>query len=89
MLLLLSLSLLFYYYHYILKQANYAFLSLKCHPEDLDFGDVIVGGSVKKSIHLQNESDCGLHFELKIHEETEGAFGDIKYSDNESKGKDG
>ena len=58
--------------------------SIKCQPEQLDFGDVVVGNTVRKSIHLQNESDCGLHFDLKVKEDTPKEFGEI---DNLEKGR--
>lgn len=44
----------------------------QCLPEKLDFGDIVVGNSVKKVIHLQNESDCGLNFNLKVDEKSPG-----------------
>jgi len=53
--------------------------SLSCQPEQLDLGDVVVGNTVRRSIHLQNESDCGLHFDLKVKEDTPGEFGDTDH----------
>ena len=43
---------------------------------------MIVGNTVKNSIHLQNENDCGLHFQLKIEEEIHGMFDKNDKSDN-------
>lgn len=48
----------------------------QCHPDELDLGDAVIGNSVHRSIQLQNESDCGLHYELNIEELAGGASTD-------------
>lgn len=52
----------------------------------LDFGDVVVGSSDQKMIHLQNESDCGLHFNLKTEEKALGVFENETNSNENRKG---
>ncbi len=39
---------------------------MQCFPNVLDFGNVVVGSTVQKSITLQNESDCGLYYDLAV-----------------------
>eukprot|EP00795_Rhopilema_esculentum_P013350 gene13350-4200_t len=67
--------------------------SLSCYPEELDLGNVVVGITVSKSVSLQNESDCGLHYTLVVDETEVGSFSeqnlhkDSKESDNASSHK--
>ena len=59
----------------IWKSTCFDFYS-QCYPDMLELGDIVVGNCVKRTIHIQNESNCGLYYDLFVDKERIGVIAD-------------